>query len=94
MSTGRRTDAPAWRKKENMTNPAVGQRVSMAASFLRQVGGTKEIADMRGIIKEIKGKFAGSTLVKVLWDGETETRGCLSCNLSLAVKGSPVQDIN
>lgn len=76
-----------------MHNPRVGQRVAYAAKFLRSIGADKDIADMRGHIVEVKGAFAGDTLVKVLWEGESEVRGTLAANLSLAEKGSPVQDL-
>ena len=79
-----------------MTSPKVGQRVAYSAKFIRTAGGySKDIADMRGTIVEVKGKVGGSTLVKVAWEGDEEpTRGALTCHLSLAEKGSPVQDVD
>ena len=75
-------------------DPKVGQRVAYSAKFLRSTGSDYDTSRLRGIIKEVRGAFGGSILVKVLWEGETETRGALSVNLSLAEKGAAVQDLD
>lgn len=77
-----------------MNNPQAGQRVAYSAAFVRGPGGmSHEVGRLRGHIVEVKGKFGGHTLVKVLWDGEAESVGCLDVNLSRAEKGKPVQDV-
>ena len=60
----------------------IGDRVKYSIAFLAQTGADKEIADMRGIVQSAKKHSSGKFIVKVLWNGETETRGSFEQYLS------------
>jgi hypothetical protein len=70
----------------------VGNRVKYNHAFLKNTGSTFEIASMTGTIVEVKGKFAGGSLVKIKWDGDIEIRGCLTCNLAKLTEKSGLID--
>lgn len=58
-----------------------GDRIAYTAAFVKQTGHDKNIADMRGTVKEDRGNMGKNQYLRVLWDGETEYKGCLSCNI-------------
>ncbi len=72
-----------------ISNPKVGDRVQYSSPFVRSCGCSKEIADLRGTIIEVKKKVGKSYHVKLQWDDEDELRGCLSENLHLSGKFEP-----
>lgn len=60
-----------------------GEKVRYSHAFLKSIGADLEIASMKGTVISIVPIHGGNnTLVKVLWDGETEAKGCLASNLS------------
>ena len=76
-----------------MKNPTVGMRVAYSAAFVRNAGGMdKDVADMRGNITAVKGKFGQHVLVRIRWEDGQES-SALDCNLSRATKGKAVQDL-
>lgn len=65
-----------------MKHPKIGDRVAFSHAYLKSVSADKDIADMRGKIVAVIRPIGKSFYVKVLWDGDIESKGCLSWNLS------------
>jgi len=71
---------------------SVDDRVKYNHAFLKNTGGDYEISKLTGTIVEVKGNFANGSLVKIKWDGDTEIRGALTCNLAKLTKESGLID--
>ena len=59
----------------------INDRIEFNAAFVARSGHLKEIADMRGVVTQDKGKVGKHQYIKVLWDGDNEEKGALSCNI-------------
>jgi hypothetical protein len=61
----------------------IGERVRYSHAFLKSTGSDLEISRMIGTVQKIFPiQSTKNSLIKVLWDGETEAKGCLASNLS------------
>ena len=59
----------------------VNDTVEYNSAFVSRCGHLKEIADMRGVVTQDKGKAGKNQYLKVLWAGDDEEKGVLSCNI-------------
>lgn len=68
-----------------INNPAVGQRVRLATTFLRSTRQSDyEAASRRGTVTKVDYPCGGHFYIKILWDGDSTEKGCLSCNVERA----------
>ena len=66
----------------------VNDTVKFSHRYLTTIGADKSISDMQGIVKEIVRQLKpGLLYVRVLWQDETELKGCLSSNLARVKDG-------
>ena len=66
-------------------NPSVGQKVRLATTFLRSTGQYDyEAASARGTVSEIGKRIGSHFYLRILWDGDSTGKGCLSCNVERA----------
>lgn len=67
-----------------MKMPRPGDRVRLAPDFLRQIA-APELKRQRGTIVEVYGPVRprGPLHVRIQWDGESERRGALTCNIEI-----------
>ena len=60
----------------------IGDRVQYNHNFLKSTMADKDIADMKGYVKDIVYITSPKKyLIRILWDGEGEAAGCLESNL-------------
>ena len=60
----------------------IGDRVQYNHKFLKSTMADKDIADMKGFVKDIKHLFSSNTyIIQILWDGEKELKNSLESKL-------------
>ena len=66
------------------TDFAINDRVKLSANFLRSIGdNSAENANLRGIVRSIYTvKQAKFPILRVLWEGETETKSGFANNFT------------
>jgi len=57
----------------------IGEKVRYSHAFIKSIGADYETANITGIVQELKyHPQMKKTIVKVLWEGDTEIRGSLA----------------